>query len=120
MLEKCRLRRKYSVSIGSPSPFPSPPRRGEVRWPRWDESRIGERPAVLEGVSLSSGERAGVRASVLSTELFRVSSPLKNSCTCSSRGNEAHFNSGNNLCSEFPTSVRGSRDGHEFFVIFTR
>ena len=48
------------------------PRRGKQVWPRWDESLISERRAALESVSLSPGERAGVRASVLSTELFRL------------------------------------------------
>jgi len=32
---------------------------------RWDKSLISEGSAVLENVSLSLGERAGVRASVL-------------------------------------------------------
>ena len=72
MLEKCRLSLTYSVRIGSPSPFPSPPWRGEDRWPRWEESRIDGDPAVVESVSLSPGERGGVRASVPLTEFFRL------------------------------------------------
>ena len=66
-----RLSHIYSVKNGSLSPFPSPPRRGEARWPRWDESLISEGPAVLESASLSPGERGGV-GSVLPIELFRL------------------------------------------------
>jgi len=40
-------------------------RRGNRVWPRWKESLIGEDPGVLESVSLSLGERVGVRASLL-------------------------------------------------------
>src|SRR5678815_1008175 len=43
-----------------PSPLPQ-----EAHRPRWDESLIGEDTGVLESVSLSLGERVGVRASVL-------------------------------------------------------
>src|SRR5580765_6719655 len=71
------LGRIYSVRKGSPPPFPSPPRRGEARWPRWDESLISDGPAVVEGFSLSPGERAGVRASVFRTELFRLIACLR-------------------------------------------
>ena len=38
----------------------------------------------------------------LVTTAPRLSSPLKNSSACSSRGDEAHFNSGNNMSSEPP------------------
>ena len=48
-----------SMRATHPSPLP---RRGEAHW---DESLIGEDPGVLESVSLSLGERVGVRASVL-------------------------------------------------------
>jgi hypothetical protein len=33
---------------------------------------------------------------------FPFSNPLKTSCSCRSRGNEAHFHSGNNMSSEPP------------------
>jgi len=52
--------RIYSVGIGSPSPYPSPPRRGEARRQRWNQSLISEGPAGLESVSLSTGVRASV------------------------------------------------------------
>ena len=41
------------------------PRRGKAHCPRWDESVIGEGSTALESRSLSPGERAGVRSSVL-------------------------------------------------------
>jgi len=65
------LNRIYEVGNGLALTLTLSPRRGKQVWPRWDESLISERRAVLESVSLSPGERAGVRASVLSTELFR-------------------------------------------------
>jgi hypothetical protein len=71
-----RLSRIYAVGNGLALTLTLSPRRGKQVWPRWDESLISERRAVLESVSLSPGERDGVRASVLSTELFRLSSRL--------------------------------------------
>ena len=65
------LSRIYEVGNGLALTLTLSPRRGKQVWPRWDESLISERRAALESVSLSPGERAGVRASVLSTELFR-------------------------------------------------
>jgi len=58
----CRI---YAVGSGLALTLALSPRRGEAHWPRWDESLIGEDPEVLESVSLSLGERVGVRASVL-------------------------------------------------------
>ena len=40
------------------------PRRGSRIWPRWKESVISECRTAHEKSSLSSGERAGVRASL--------------------------------------------------------
>ena len=59
------LSRIYAVESGLALTLALSPRRGEAHWPRWDESLIGEDPGVLESVSLSLGERVGVRASVL-------------------------------------------------------
>ena len=47
-------------------------RRGNRLWPRWKKSWISECRAAHETFSLSSGERAGVRASVLPSEFFRL------------------------------------------------
>jgi len=66
------LSRIYAVGNWLALTLTLSPKRGKQVWPRWDESLIGERRAALESVSLSPGERAGVRASVLSTELFRL------------------------------------------------
>ena len=57
------LSRIYAVGNGLALTLTLSPR-GKQIWPRWDESLISERPVVLETVSLSPGERAGVRANV--------------------------------------------------------
>jgi hypothetical protein len=62
---KTELSRDYAVGSGLALTLALSPRREEAHWPRWDESLIGEDPGVLESVSLSLGERVGVRASVL-------------------------------------------------------
>ena len=61
------------MSMRATHPDPLPPGEGTACRPRWKKSLISECPAAHETFSLSSGERAGVRASVLSTELFRLS-----------------------------------------------
>ena len=46
------------------------PWRGNRLWPRWKKSWISECRAAHETFSLSSGERAGVRASVLRNRII--------------------------------------------------
>jgi len=65
------LSRIYAVGKGLALTLTLSPRRGKQLRQRWEKSLISERRAALKSVSLSPGERAGVRASVLSTELFR-------------------------------------------------
>ena len=61
------LSRQRGGSGANASPLPT-----KQVWPRWEESLISERRAALESVSLSPGGRAGARASVLPSELFRL------------------------------------------------
>ena len=62
---RCGLSRIYAVGNWLALTLTLSPRRGKAHWPRWDGSLISEGSAAFESRSLSPGERAGVRASVL-------------------------------------------------------
>src|SRR4051794_26121863 len=58
-------------ALRSPSPQSSPSGRGSTLWPHLNESQLSGCRMSGEMFSLSPGERAGVRAELISTALLR-------------------------------------------------